>query len=121
MRILSLLPAGTEIVHALGLTEHLVGVSVDSNWPPEVASLPRVSQRLRDTPGLSSGEIDAAVEELGARHQGRSLHHVDPELVRELRPDLILTQELCDVCALGRGEVERALAPLGSGPAMLSL
>jgi len=96
-------------------------VSDDSDWPPEVTALPRVSQRALDARGLSSGEIDAAVEALGARHQGRSLHHVDPQQLAALRPELILTQELCEVCAVGRGEVERAARALGYTPTVLSL
>jgi len=121
VRILSLLPAATEIVAALGLTDQLVGVSADSDWPPEVAGLPLVSQALLDTAGLASGAIDAAVAASAAAHAGRSLHHVDPELLRALRPELVLTQEVCAVCAVSTADVAAAAAPLEPAPRVLSL
>ncbi len=117
MRILSLLPAATEIVYFLGLWDQLVGVSADSDWPPEVIHLPFVSQAALEPAELSSWEVDQAVW----AHQGRSLFHFEPDLLRELRPELVLTQELCRVCAVSAPEVEAAVKALGYRPTLLSL
>ncbi|HEX8969858.1 MAG TPA: cobalamin-binding protein [Chloroflexota bacterium] len=120
MRIVSLLPSATEIVCLLGLADQLVGVSADSDWPADVvASLPVLNTVSIDTSRLSSREIDAAAS--GDGHRGASLYHVDPDLLRELRPDLILTQEICEVCAVSRRDVELATRTLGYTPRVLSL
>jgi iron complex transport system substrate-binding protein len=109
MRICSLVPSATEIVVALGLGETLVGRSAECTWPPEVSSLPVVSASRADTSMLSSAEIDATVRR--ALEQGGSLYVVDGELMEELDPDLVVTQDLCAVCAAPSSEVE-ALAPV---------
>ena len=120
MRIVSLLPSATEIVCLLGLEEQLVGVSADSDWPVEVVKhLPVLNTVSIDTSQLTSREIDAAASDNG--HKGASLYHVDPELLRTLRPDLILTQEICEVCAVSRRDVELATRTLGYTPRVLSL
>jgi iron complex transport system substrate-binding protein len=119
MRIVSLLPSATETVCLLGLDEQLVGVSADSDWPPNVVGqLPVLNTVAIDTRGLSSREIDQAA---AAGHRGASLYHVDAELLRRLQPDLILTQEICEVCAVSRRDVEVATNTLGYRPAVLSL
>jgi iron complex transport system substrate-binding protein len=119
VRIVSLLPSATEAVCLLGLEEQLVGVSADSDWPPEVVEhLPVLNTVSIDTRGLSSREIDQAA---GEGHRGASLYHVDAELLRRLHPDLILTQEICEVCAVSRRDVELATRTLGYKPAVLSL
>jgi iron complex transport system substrate-binding protein len=119
VRIVSLLPSTTEIVCLLGLQEQLVGVSADSDWPAEVVErLPVLNTVSIDTSEMSSREIDEAASE---GHRGTSLYHVDPLLLRELRPDLILTQEICEVCAVSRRDVERASQTLGYTPRVLSL
>jgi iron complex transport system substrate-binding protein len=119
MRIVSLLPSATETVCLLGLDEQLVGVSADSDWPPDVVRhLPVLNTVSIDTQGLTSREIDQAA---AAGHRGASLYHVDPELLRRLQPDLILTQEICEVCAVSRRDVEVATSTLGYRPAVLSL
>src|SRR5438105_10815730 len=88
VRIVSLLPSATEIVCLLGLADQLVGVSADSDWPPEVVErLPVLNTVSIDTSQLSSREIDTAASD---GHRGASLYHVDPELLRSLKPDLIL-------------------------------
>lgn len=120
VRIVSLLPGATEMVYALGLWNQLVGVSADADWPPEAARLPVLNTVSIDTSRLSSREIDAAAGEGGA-HRGASLHHVDPDLLRSLRPDLVLTQEVCEVCAVSRRDVELAAETLGYTPRILSL
>ena len=106
MRICSLLPSATEIVAELGLADSLVGVSDECRWPAAVVGKPVVSATRIDPAGLSSSEIDDEVRQ--AVRDGRSLYAVDAELIEELRPDLILTQDLCAVCAVSTGELESA-------------
>ena len=103
MRICSLLPSATEIVGRLGLSDCLVGVSAECNWPPEVRRLPVVTSARVDTGSLSSGEIDAAVRDAIA--DGTPLYAIDADLLAELRPDVIVTQDLCAVCAVSSGDV----------------
>jgi iron complex transport system substrate-binding protein len=119
VRIVSLLPSATETVCQLGLSDELVGVSPDSDWPVEaVRGLPVLNTVAIDVSQLTSAEIDAAAS---ARHGGASLYHVDQELLRNLRPDLILTQEICEVCAVSRRDVELATRTLGYRPEILSM
>lgn len=103
MRICSLLPSATEIVADLGLLESLVGVSEECDWPPEVRGLPVVTASRVDTARLSSGQIDTAV--LEAVGDGRPLYGIERGLLEELQPDLILTQNLCAVCAVSADAV----------------
>jgi iron complex transport system substrate-binding protein len=103
VRICSLLPSATEIVARLGLADRLVGVSAECNWPPEVRQLPVVASARVDTEALTSGEIDAAVR--AAIADGRPLYAIDADLLEELRPDVIVTQDLCAVCAVSSGDV----------------
>lgn len=105
LRIVSLLPAATEMVYALGLGKHLVGVSDDSDFPEVVRSLPKVVTTSLPA-GLSSGEIDRRVRE--AKHRGIGIFHVDQKLLGKLSPTLILSQELCEVCAIGTAEIRKA-------------
>jgi iron complex transport system substrate-binding protein len=120
VRIVSLLPSATEIVSLLGLGDQLVGVSADTDWPPEVVErLPVLNTVSIDTSQLSSREIDVAASTDG--HRGVSLYHVDPDLLRSLQPELILTQEICEVCAVSRKDVELATRTLGYTPTVLSL
>ncbi len=119
MRIASLLPSATEIICALGLADSLVGVSHECDLPPEVvAHLPKLT-RSSLAPGLSSAEIDQAVsQQVG---EGHSLYGLDEELLTQLRPDLVVTQELCDVCAVSFSEVKRLAKLLPGNPPVLSL
>jgi iron complex transport system substrate-binding protein len=103
MRICSLLPSATEIVADLGLAKSLVGVSEECDWPPEVRGLPVVTTSRVDTTRLSSFEIDEAVR--AAVAEGRSMYAIDGELLDTLRPDVILTQNLCTVCAVSADAV----------------
>jgi iron complex transport system substrate-binding protein len=103
MRICSLLPSATEIVGRLGLADRLVGVSAECNWPPEVRELPVVTSARVDSASLTSAEIDAAVRDAIA--DGTPLYAIDADLLEELRPDVIVTQELCAVCAVSSGDV----------------
>ena len=108
MRICSLLPSATEIVAALGLADALVGVSEECDWPPEIRGLPVVSASRVDTRTLSGARIDRAVRE--AVSDGRPLYEIDAGLLERLRPDLILTQDLCAVCAASTGDVRELCA-----------
>ncbi len=123
MKIVSLLPAATEIVAALGLLDQLVGISHECDFPPEVGSLPRVTQCPIYNAGLSSAEIDRRVRESMAG--GESLYRLDEALLRDLQPDLVLSQALCDVCAIGYGSIVGALAALATpqrrAPRLLNL
>jgi iron complex transport system substrate-binding protein len=103
MRICSLLPSGTEIVAELGLAEHLVGVSEECDWPPEIRRLPVVTASRVDTGGLSSVSIERAVRD--AVSDGRPLYAIDRDLLEALEPDVILTQDLCAVCAVSADTV----------------
>jgi iron complex transport system substrate-binding protein len=103
MRICSLIPSATEIVGRLGLADCLVGVSAECNWPPEVRRLPAVTSSRVDSESLTSGEIDAAVRLAIA--DGTPLYAIDAAVLDELRPDMIVTQDLCAVCAVSSGDV----------------
>jgi iron complex transport system substrate-binding protein len=106
VRVCSLLPSATEIVADLGLADSLVGVSAECRWPPEVIGKPIVTAARLDSQTLSDLEIDAAVR--AATADGRSLYTVDADLIAELQPDLIITQDLCAVCAVSSAVLESA-------------
>ncbi len=118
-RIVSLLPAATEIVAALGLIENVVGVSHECDFPEKTRSKPRVTHCPIHGAGLTSKAVDAWVRE--ALHQRGTIYEIDEALLRELRPDLILTQKLCDVCAVNYGSVARLAATLPGSPEVVSL
>jgi iron complex transport system substrate-binding protein len=105
-RIVSLLPSATEIVCALGLMDALVGITHECDFPPEVAGKPRLTASKISHETMSSAEIDHAVRSQLDGHG--SIYDLDEELLRSLAPDLIITQELCDVCAVSYRTVERA-------------
>jgi iron complex transport system substrate-binding protein len=106
MRIISLLPSATEMIAELGLMDSLVGVSEDCNWPPEVNSKPVVARSRVDLSGLTSAEIDETV--IASKSESRSLYALDAELIAELQPDLIITQDLCEVCAVSSSDLSTA-------------
>ena len=97
MRVVSLVPAATEIVWALGATDQLVAVTHDDDFPPAVLELPRVT-RSTIPAGASARDIDRLVRDAGSR--GESTFHLDEDALREARPDAILGQTLCAVCAI---------------------
>lgn len=119
MRICSLLPGGTEIVCALGLGDRLVGVSHECDYPPAVKAKPVVVRSAVDAAKLPGPEIDRAVSEKLKR--GESLYAVDEAKLRELDPDLILTQELCRVCAPSGPEARKAVAAVSEKTRVLTL
>jgi iron complex transport system substrate-binding protein len=118
-RIISLLPSATEIVAALGFADHLVGRSHECDFPPGIETLPICSSTKVPVHGTSS-EIDERVKEIVA--EGLSVYRVDVDRLRELRPDLILTQTQCAVCAVTPRDLEQALCTwVGAQPAIVSL
>jgi len=124
MRIVSLLPSATEIVCALGLGDSLVGVTHECDYPPAARQKPAVTRSLLDHSESSSEEIDDAVRQ--QRRDELSLYALDRDLLAALRPDLILTQALCEVCAVSFDSVERAVRDVttefaGVAPKVLSL
>lgn len=118
MRVVTLLPAATEIVAALGGASSLVGISHECDHPRSVLGLPRVTTTPID-PALPSGRIDAEVRRL--RDAGRAVIGIEAEVLRHLAPDLVITQALCDVCAVAGGEAHRLAAALDPPPAVLTL
>ena len=118
MRIVSLLPAATEIVAALGAMGRLVGISHECDYPPQVRSLPRVT-RSRIDPSLPSGAIDRAVAE--ARRNGVPTVDVDVERVAHLRPDVLIGQSVCEVCAIGEADLARVVTTLIPIPWVVTL
>ena len=105
-RIVSLLPSATEIVCALGLEDRLVGISHSCDYPPSVNDLPRLSRPRANLEGLTSGEIDTAIR--AAMRDYGSVYEIDVAGIRELQPDLVLTQGICDVCAVPESQVTAA-------------
>ena len=118
MRVVSLVPAATEMISALGAEGTLVGVSHECDWPASVRSLPRVTVTPIDS-RMTSGAIDAKVRRL--QSEGRPVISVDGALLRTLRPDLIVTQDLCDVCAVVDGDVRTLATALDARPVLLPL
>lgn len=118
MRIVSLVPHATELLFALGLGDDVVGVTHECDHPAQALDLPHVT-RDELPPGLTSREIDAAVRERTER--GAAIYALDEELLRELEPDLIVTQELCPVCAVSYEEVKAVAARLPDRPQVVAL
>ncbi len=119
MRIVSLLASATEIVCELGLEASLVGISHECDHPERVLDRPRVSRPRFDPEGLDSGEVDRAVREAMREHG--SVYAVDGALLADLEPDLVLTQAVCDVCAVPTTGVREVVADQGLDARVLSL
>jgi iron complex transport system substrate-binding protein len=118
-RIVSLLPSATEIVCALGLEHSLVGITHECDYPPTVAGKPRLTASKISHERMSSAEIDTAVHSQLDGHG--SIYDLDEELLRALAPDLIITQELCDVCAVSYRTVEQAARMFETDTSVISL
>jgi iron complex transport system substrate-binding protein len=118
MRILSLLPSATEIVYALGLEDDLVGVTHECDWPPAARAKRSVSFSALPS-AAEPAEVDRLVS--ASINGGEPIYRLDNEAVRELRPDLVLTQDLCAVCAVPSGHVNDALELLGCRAEVLSM
>src|ERR1700704_4112460 len=106
MRIVSFLPSATDIIADLDLLDSLVGISDDCNWPPEVGRKPIVARTRIDVSEMTSGAIDLEVN--ASASESHSLYAVDAELMSTLRPDVVITQDLCTVCAVSSGDLATA-------------
>ena len=118
MRIVSLLPSATEMLFALGLGDELAAVTHECDHPLEALELPRITRDVIG-PGLEAGEIDRAVRAL--TEEGRSIYELDETRLRDLQPDLIVTQALCTVCAVSYDDVKAVAERLDPRPRVLSL
>jgi iron complex transport system substrate-binding protein len=118
VRIVSLVPHATELLFALGLGGEVVAVTHECDYPPEASALERVTRDVLPG-GLSSGEIDAAVLERTSR--GESIYELDRRALAAVEPDLIVTQDLCPVCAVSYKDVERMARELPSRPRVVAL
>jgi iron complex transport system substrate-binding protein len=116
MRIASLVPSATEMLFALGLGEQVVGVTHECDWPEAARGLPQLTSTVLPE-GLRAAEIDAAVKEIVG--EGRALYELDEERLAELAPDLIVTQAVCEVCAVSYEDVVEVAARLPGPPLVL--
>ena len=119
MRVASLLPSATELLFAIGAGPDVVGVTHECDWPTQAQALPRLTASLIDHTGSSAGAIDRHVRE--AVHAGSGLYALDARLLGDLEPGLIVTQELCEVCAVSYRQVEKAVRELPGEVPILSL
>ncbi|HYH93283.1 MAG TPA: cobalamin-binding protein [Candidatus Saccharimonadales bacterium] len=119
MRIVSLLPSATEIVCAIGLEDELVAVTHECDWPPTVIGKPVVTRSTHDLLDVPSRDIHDRVT--AAMHGGSSLYALDAEALEAAEPDLVITQELCRVCAVGYEEVNEVVRRIDSDITVISL
>lgn len=117
-RIVSLVPSATEMLFALGLGPDVIAVTHECDYPPAVKELPKVTRDVLPS-GLTSSEIDAAVKQRTL--EGESIYELDTETLGDLRPDLIVTQALCSVCAVSYDDVQAVARELESTPRVISL
>ncbi|MBV9309520.1 MAG: cobalamin-binding protein, partial [Solirubrobacterales bacterium] len=113
MRIVSLVPSATETLFALGAGPDLIAVTHECDYPPAARELPKVTRDVLPA-GMTAGQIDAAVKERTLA--GESIYELDSDLLYDLRPDLIVTQALCSVCAVSVEDVRAIAAELESAP-----
>jgi iron complex transport system substrate-binding protein len=118
MRIVSLVPSATETLFALGLGADVIAVTHECDYPPAVRELPKITRDVLPA-GLTTGEIDAAVKERTLA--GESIYELDADLLHDLRPDLIVTQELCSVCAVSSDDVRAVAEEIDPHPRVISL
>jgi len=119
MRICSLLPSATEVIALLGLSDELVGISHECDYPPSVRSVPIMVEPMIPPHGLASADIDRQVSQLVA--SGQQLYRLKDHLLRQAQPDLILSQDLCHVCAVTPGQLHDALCSMPRQPTVLTL
>jgi iron complex transport system substrate-binding protein len=119
MRICSLLPSATEVIALLGLSDELVGISHECDYPPSVRSVPIMVEPMIPPHGLASAGIDQQVRQLVA--SGQRLYRLKDNLLRQARPDLVLSQDLCHVCAVTPDQLHDALCSLPHQPTVLTL
>jgi iron complex transport system substrate-binding protein len=118
MRIVSLVPSATEMLFALGLGPDLIAVTHECDYPPAARELPKITRDLLPA-GLSAAQIDAAVKERTL--SGESIYELDTEMLLDLRPDLIVTQALCSVCAVDYDDVRAIAEEIETRPRVISL
>lgn len=118
MRIVSLVPSATEMLFALGLGSDLIAVTHECDYPPAASELPKVTRDVLP-PGLSAAQIDAAVKERTLA--GQSIYELDADALHDLRPDLIVTQALCSVCAVSYDDVRAVAEGIETHPQVISL
>src|SRR5437763_12263345 len=118
MRIVSLVPSATEMLFALGLGGDLIAVTHECDYPPATHDLPKITRDVLPA-GLSTAQIDAAVKERTLA--GESIYELDTEMLHDLRPDLIVTQALCSVCAVSFDDVRRIADEIETHPRVISL
>src|SRR2546426_757196 len=118
-RIVTTLPGATEIVSLLGLEDKLVGITHECDYPPTVRKKPVVMRSVFDPKDMTSKQIDDSV--LSFVGSGRSIYQIDDNLLQQLKPDLIITQELCEVCATPLQVVAKSIANLTPKPKVISL
>jgi iron complex transport system substrate-binding protein len=119
MRICSLLPSATEVIALLGLSDELVGISHECDYPPSVRSVPIMVEPMIPPHGLVSADIDRQVSQLVA--SGQRLYRLKDNLLRQAQPDLILSQDLCHVCAVTPDQLHDALCSMPRQPTVLTL
>jgi iron complex transport system substrate-binding protein len=119
VRIASLLPSATELLFAIGAGDEVVGVTHECDHPPAARELPALTRNLLEHDGLASADVDRHIR--SALHQGSGLYALDESRLFALLPDLIVTQELCAVCAVAYTEVDQAVRRLGADVPLLSL
>lgn len=119
MKICSLLPGATEVIAALGLADHLVGISHECDYPPAIRTTPVMIRAVIDQEQMTSPDIDRAVTRAAAEHQ--SLYTLDDAMFRQAEPDLVITQDLCHVCAVTPSQLHRAIDSLPRRPHVLTL
>jgi len=119
MRICSLLPSATEVIALLGLSDELVGISHECDYPPSIRSVPIMVEPMIPPHGLASADIDRQVSQLVA--SGQRLYRLKDHLLRQAQPDLILSQDLCHVCAITPDQLHDALCSLPHQPTVLTL
>ncbi len=118
MRIVSLVPSATEMLFALGLGPDLIAVTHECDYPPAARELPKITRDVLPA-GLTAAEIDAAVKERTLA--GESIYELDIDMLRDLRPDLIVTQSLCSVCAVSYDDVRAVAEEIETRPRVISL
>jgi iron complex transport system substrate-binding protein len=118
MRIVSLVPSATEMLFALGLGPDLIAVTHECDYPPAALELPKITRDVLPT-GLSTAQIDAAVKE--RTMAGQSIYELDVETLHDLRPDLIVTQALCSVCAVSYDDVRAVAEEIDTQPMVVAL
>ena len=118
IRICSLLPSTTEIVCDLGLKDNLVGITHECDYPAEIRGVEVVTKSLIDHTGSTSGQINTHIVE--ALHKGSGIYAIDNEALNRVNPNIVLTQELCEVCAVSYSLVEESVRTLGGDQKILS-